>query len=73
MDFRGMRIIENIHLTKTIEDWSGVRSPARARRRRAKHPQRIRIIQVPDEKIYIAKGQIICHPAIARELYRLAE
>lgn len=43
--------IREIHVTnsatRTIEDWSDVRSPGRAARRRAKHPQRIRVYRMP--------------------------
>lgn len=39
--------VQRIHVTpfatRTIEDWTDVRSPGRAARRRAKHRQRIRV------------------------------
>lgn len=47
------RFIEDIRLTNVFEDWSGVRSPARARRRRRRgFPQRIKTYLVPKPDIY---------------------
>lgn len=44
----GVRIIENKHLTKTVEDWSRVRSPSRAlRRMRRGFRQNVRLVIVP--------------------------
>lgn len=61
----GRPALERIHVTpgavRTIEDWSGVRSPARARRRRAKHPQRIRV-QTNVPSILIVGGVMYLHP-----------
>ena len=55
---------ESPHLTITIEDWSEVRSPSRAeRRRRQGHPQRIRCQTVPDPKFYQFGNTITAHPA----------
>lgn len=46
-EYRRADEVQRIHVTamatQTIEDWTDVRSPGRARRRRAKHPQRIRV------------------------------
>lgn len=52
------------------EDWSKVRSPARARRRRRKHPQNITAKYKPDGKFLIdqRKRAIYCHPVMANML-----
>lgn len=72
--FMGFKIIENPFLTKTIEDWSKVRSPGRARRRRPKHRQNIKILTVPDDNFYLAQGRmLICHPYMARKLEKQAQ
>ena len=39
--YGGIRIVDAEAVGDAYEDWSAVRSPGRARRRRAKHPQRI--------------------------------
>jgi hypothetical protein len=58
--------IPNTHMTKTVEDWSGVRSPSRAaRRRRQGHRQNIVFREVPDETVYvIGKNKYVGHPEI---------
>jgi hypothetical protein len=67
--FGGLRIIENeLLVVGPFEDWSQVRSPGRARRRRAKHPQRIRSFYKPDPKLYRMDGFIVGHPAMIRAL-----
>ncbi len=54
--FGGMRLIETPLMTVgPFEDWSQVRSPGRARRRRGKHRQRIRFYHKPDPKLMIAE------------------
>lgn len=52
------------------EDWSRVRSPGRARRRRKKHRQNIRVKYKPDTKIFQYDGRMMMHPAIWEELKR---
>lgn len=70
----GMQIFESIHLTKQHEDWSEVRSPSRAARRRAQgHPQRIRIVSVPDPNAYMIDGSVYMHPVTAQEFRRQLE
>lgn len=68
LTYMGLQIIENPMLTKTIEDWSRVRSPGRARRRRWKHKQNIKIVTVPRDEFYMTGEFVICHPAKVREL-----
>jgi hypothetical protein len=65
--FRGMQIIEDVGMVE--EDWSGVRSPSRAeRRRRQGHRQNIRF--VPKKEAYVVdRGRaLVMHPAMALEL-----
>lgn len=66
----GVRIIENSLLTDgPFEDWAQVRSHGRAKRRRAKHKQRIRIYCTPSTKSYrLSDGSIVMHPEMARQL-----
>lgn len=66
----GFRIFENPLLTVPgSEDWSRVRSPSRARRRRKYgHRQNIVIPQLPDPNFYVVGQTIYCHPALAEKL-----
>lgn len=69
MQLFGFPLVENASLTVTVEDWSQVRSPARARRRRKLgHPQRIRLRQAPDPNLYPIDGMLVGHPSIIRFL-----
>jgi hypothetical protein len=63
------RIIESLDMVDgPFEDWSAVRSPARARRRRHKHPQRIRIFYKPKlNVIHFPNGDMVCHPVVAQK------
>jgi hypothetical protein len=68
-----MRIITNRSLLiGPFEDWSRVRSPGRARRRRARgHPQRIRIYYKADPTLLTcADGTVVGHPETVAELRR---
>lgn len=59
-------IIEDIHLVDVKEDWSQVRSPGRARRRRKRgFPQRIRIFHVAKPTIFKVGNAYIAHPETA--------
>lgn len=72
--FNGMRVVTSIHLTKPFEDWSGVRSPSRARRRMKQgHRQRVRTIYVPDPDIYQMGGALHMHPETLRKLHAALE
>lgn len=66
----GMRIIEDSSMVDPYEDWSGVRSPGRARRRRHKHKQRIVIRYKPKPLAYHLGDTLVMHPAVAAELRR---
>lgn len=54
----------------TLEDWTLVRSPARAARRRSKgHKQNIRYYHPPSNKIlHMLDGTIIMHPMVYQKL-----
>ncbi len=50
-------------LTITVEDWSQVRSPGRAARRRKQgKAQRIQYVEIPDPKLYAFGDTVIGHP-----------
>lgn len=71
MMFNGLRAFASPHLTiGPFEDWSKVRSPARARRRRRRgFPQRIRIYHLPSpDLIQTATGDLYGHPATVAKL-----
>lgn len=70
-DLAGLRIIESALLTLPArEDWSQVRSPGRARRRRAQgHPQRIRYVRDPNPNALWTAEAIFMHPATAAKFY----
>ena len=69
--FGGLDIIESHLMAETVEDWSEVRSPARAkRRRRLGHPQRIRLRLVPLKEAVQIGNTLVMHPAMAAELRR---
>lgn len=65
-----VRIIESLAMVDQVEDWSKVRSPGRARRRRHKHRQNIRIMEVPKKHALATDGgrTLIMHPEMARQL-----
>lgn len=63
-----MPIVETEAMADVVEDWSRVRSPSRARRRRHKHRQNIVVTHVPRRGILVADGKIFCHPAVARQI-----
>lgn len=66
---QGMGIITDRNMTETVEDWSGVRSPGRARRRRTQgHPQRIKIRLIPSKQIYQLGDSLVMHPETLRQL-----
>jgi hypothetical protein len=68
--FAGVRIIESAEAYEPIEDWSRVRSPSRAERRRQQgHRQNIIIRHKPIALQHV-DGTLIVHPAIADQLRR---
>lgn len=65
----GLRIVEDPHMVETVEDWSDVRSPSRAaRRRRQGHRQRIRYVTRPKQQVISGMGCLIMHPEVAARL-----
>lgn len=72
--FNELRIIETVHMTRTVEDWSGVRSPSRtARRLRQGHRNKnIKILSVPRDDAFLDEksGNLYIHPQKATELRR---
>ena len=72
----GFRIIECKEMvTYAGEDWSKVRSPGRARRRRKKHRQNIGALYVPSGQFIMDERRhtITCHPAMAAQLKAAAK
>lgn len=62
-------IREDRYLVDHVEDWSEVRSPGRARRRRRQgHPQRIRIVAVPRREVLVIEGVMYAHPVVVAEI-----
>lgn len=72
-----MQIRESLLMTDTVEDWSGVRSPSRAiRRRRRGFRQNIKVKHVPKSDGFVIDGVVYVHPvtlALARAQLRIAE
>ena len=59
----GLPVVTNWELTVTVEDWSRVRSPGRARRRAKQgHRQNWTVKRMPDPKIYQIQGRMHMHP-----------
>lgn len=70
----GVQIVEVESMVDVVgEDWSRVRSPGRARRRRRKHPQNIRPLYAPQQQFVSVGNKIYCHPAMAAKLWAAAE
>lgn len=62
-------IVESAWLVDRVEDWSEVRSPSRAARRRQQgHPQRIRIVETPRRDVLVIKGVMYAHPVVVAEI-----
>ncbi len=75
--YAGIRLVSDPLLVDVIEDWSEVRSPSRAaRRRRQGHQQRVRYREIPKPEFYHLPGQnmIVAHPTTIDRIHaRLAE
>lgn len=70
MIFAGMHVrIDDKLCSETVEDWSRVRSPSRAiRRRRQGHRQNIDYRIVPKQEVYVIGDTMIMHSTVARKL-----
>lgn len=69
--YAGVEIVESDTLVETVEDWSRVRSPSRARRRLAQgHKQNIRTVTRPRRDALMVGGKLYVHPALAAEITR---
>jgi len=62
--YSGVEVREDPFMVDAVEDWTRVRSPSRAaRRRRQGHRQNIATVNVPKPDIYVIFGRIIVgHP-----------
>lgn len=71
---RGLQMISSPYMLETYEDWSDVRSPGRAKRRRAKHRQRIQIRHKPSAKVYFTPdGKMIAHPMVIDQIKKATD
>lgn len=61
-------IVDDKTMSKIIEDWSRVRSPGRARRRRRRHRQNIAYRVVPKEEIFSFGGKLVMHSVMLKKL-----
>lgn len=67
--FGNPRVIESLHATEPAEDWSKVRSPARARRRLKRgFPQNIRHYRKPACFFIKAENAYCIHPELMKAL-----
>jgi hypothetical protein len=67
---QGMQVLETLDMVDHVEDWSRVRSPGRAARRRRKHRQNIKIVAVPKRYAILdeTRRTWYVHPEFMREL-----
>ncbi len=72
--WRGIEIVTDLNMVDRFEDWSDVRSPSRAeRRRRRGFQQRIKIVTKPSRKVITIGNRAIMHPAMYEEFRRQTE
>lgn len=65
----GVKLIQSDHMVDQVEDWSKVRSPSRAKRRRAKHKQNIVVSYVPRKDFFkLPDGTLVAHPITIQAL-----
>lgn len=70
--YSGLRIIRDINMTDTVEDWSRVRSPGRARRRRKLgYPQNIVYRRVPKKDLFRIGDTLVGHPETIKAFYAM--
>lgn len=69
IEFNGLRIIEDASLVDVTEDWSRVRSPSRAeRRRRQGHRQNIAFVGTPKTECFAFGNTVVMHPVMAAKI-----
>ncbi|WP_262027168.1 hypothetical protein [Microvirga sp. Mcv34] len=62
-NFGGVQVRTDETLVNLVEDWSRVRSPSRAaRRRRQGHRQNIARVQVPKPDVFMVGNIMVGHP-----------
>jgi len=66
--FRGFKVMTSYRMVDRVEDWSRVRSPARAKRRRQKHPQNICVYLKPKPDALRHGNTLYMHPETYRAL-----
>lgn len=68
--YMGLKIVvDDISMSKTVEDWSNVRSYSRAKRRRKRgFPQKITYKIVPKEEFLRFGDTIVMHSEMLRKL-----
>lgn len=72
--FAGLRFVATpALLIGPFEDWSQVRSPGRARRRRRKYPQKIRVYYKPDPVMRRTGNTVYAHPETLAAVERALE
>ena len=71
-----IRIVESpfVPTTKEVEDWSACRSPSRAKRRLKRgHPQRMKVVTVPRNEVWIVGGSIYGSAPVLAMIRNLGE
>ena len=71
MMMNGMRVVRSDALTRMVEDWSDVRSPSRARRRRRQgHKQRITYVKRDMAHAFAMDGTLFVGPDTYKRLIK---
>lgn len=69
--FAGVRVIESLEMVDSVEDWSRVRSPSRARRRmRQGYRQNVVVTVTPKQEVLMLGDTMVAHPVIVDQLRR---
>lgn len=75
LTYMGLHVIPDANLVDHCEDWSQVRSPARAKRRMARthrhktFPQRVRYYTNPSTRMMVIHGHtVVMHPEMYKNL-----
>lgn len=68
LPINGVNVIQSVYALAEREDWSKVRSPGRARRRKLQgHRQNIRIVAEP-AAYTLPNGDLVIHPTVYAQL-----